>query len=149
MTEYVPLSDDERRALITAARSLLGTPWKHQGRTTRGTDCIGYVGMAMAMVRQIPPPPIGYGRQPTQRRLRAGLVERFGEPVKRDPIPADLVTIKWGKHGEERHLALVTDHPSYGIGLIHADNTACGGGRVVEHGVDAWWRSRIVEVWAL
>ena len=29
--------------IITAARSFIGTPWKHQGRTRNGIDCVGLI----------------------------------------------------------------------------------------------------------
>ncbi len=30
-----------RTEIVTAARALIGVPWRHQGRTLRGLDCIG------------------------------------------------------------------------------------------------------------
>jgi cell wall-associated NlpC family hydrolase len=33
----------EPNAIIAAARSWLGVPWRHQGRTRQGVDCAGLV----------------------------------------------------------------------------------------------------------
>lgn len=143
-----PFSDGEQAALIAEARKHIGMPWRHQGRTERAADCIGSVWLWMHAVRPVPVPRIDYGRTPSLWKLREGLTAYLGLPVEDEPRPADVVTLAWGM-GEDHHLALVTDHPEYGIGFLHADNTAPGtkGPRVVEHGVDAFWRKRITGVW--
>ena len=142
-----PFTDGERAALIAEARSHLGMPWRHQGRTERAADCIGSVWLWMRTVRPVATPRTDYGRLPSLGKLREGLTEYLGPSVADEPRPGDVVTLRWT--GEEQHLALVVDHPEYGIGLLHADNNAPGakGPRVVEHGVDAHWRKRITGTW--
>ena len=49
--------------------------------------------------------------------------------------------------GDAHHVGLIVPHPQREFGLIHADNTAAGGPRVVEHGIDKFWRRRILEWW--
>lgn len=145
-----PFSDEERALLLVEARKLIGMPWRHQGRTENGSDCVGFLWLPAAKVRDIPKPHVHYGRLPnTKQKLRAGIIEYLGEPVDRDPIPFDVVTLEWT--AGEQHVALVTPHPHYGIGLLHCDNHAPGpkGPRVVEHGADAHWVNRIAEVWRL
>lgn len=143
-----PFTDGERALLIAEARKLLGMPWRHQGRRERAADCIGFVWLALQKVRPIPDTRIDYGRTPYLAKLREGLIEYLGPPVSGEPRPGDVVTIAWG-NGQDQHLALVVDHPEYGIGLLHADNNAAGtkGPRVVEHGIDAHWRRRITGIW--
>lgn len=148
-----PLTDAERAVVLTEAHKLLGVRWRHKGRTERGVDCIGsvYLTLARALLALrgliLPLPRDDYGRTPFNRQLRAGLIDWLGDPFLIDdshaPLPGDVVTLRWT--GEEHHVAMVVPHPFYGIGLIHADNTATGGPRVVEHGVDALWRSALVE----
>lgn len=142
-----PFTQEEREALIQHARTFIGKPWKHQGRRDAGADCIGWVWMFIQGVRQAPTPRIDYGRTPSLGKLRAGLIEYLGLPVQGPPTPGDIVTLVW--KSEEQHLALVTPHPAYGVGLLHADNHAPGlqGPRVVEHGIDRYWRRRITGVW--
>ncbi len=144
-------TDAERAVLFEEAHRLIGTPWRHQGRTERGADCIGYVwlvfartllrtrGTVLEMARA------DYGLTPAVDKLRYEL-DRFAGPAVDDaPQAADVVSIRW--RGDEHHLAIVVPHP-YGLGLIHADNTAAGpqGRRVVYHRMGPEWLCRIAEV---
>lgn len=109
-------------------------------------DCIGLVALSFAAIGIALRDRTDYGLQPSQRKLAMELRSHFGDPVG-DLSPGCLVTLRWS--GEERHVAIVTDHPE-GLGLIHcwrnAPGAPAGGGKVVEHRMDASWRSRIVEV---
>lgn len=127
--------------MVFAARSFVGTPWRHQGRTVRGIDCIGLADMSIGTVRPLAKARTDYGRLPSNGKLRASLIEHFGLPVSDGLRFGDWVTMKWA--GEEHHLALVADHPVHPFSLIHASNLD---GRVIEHGADPQWRRRIVDV---
>lgn len=142
------LTAAERLAVIASARALIGRPWGHQGRGPFRWDCVGILDTSFATVRPIPATPTDYGRQPHDLTLRARLCEWLGEPVKREPIPCDVVT--WRLVGEENHVGLIVPHPDYGIGLLHCYSRAAGpgGGRVIQHGIDAKERRRILEVWS-
>jgi cell wall-associated NlpC family hydrolase len=146
-----PLTDAERELVRVEARFMLGTPWRHKGRTQRGVDCVGLPWLVLNRVIsetrgiKLPKPADDYGRRPFNRRLQAELTGWLGAPV---PIErADIVTMAWG--GDAHHVGIVVPHHFYPFALIHADNTAAGGPRVVEHGVDARWRSCILEGWRL
>jgi len=59
-------NDIKRSQIVEAAKSFLGTRWKHQGRDRRGVDCVGLL-VAIADALECTPkdliiPP--YGRQP-------------------------------------------------------------------------------------
>lgn len=142
------MTADERAAVIATARALQGKPWGHQGRGPRRYDCVGLIWAAVAAVRPVPPTTTSYGRLPHNQTLRAELCAWLGVPVARDPLPGDVVT--WRMVGEENHVGLIGDHPEYGISLIHCYARAAGpgGGRVIEHGIDAKERRRILEVWS-
>lgn len=138
-----PFTPEETAQVLANARAMLGWEWKHQGRTHKGIDCLGLVALAVGAVRPVQDRR-GYGRTPYSRALRASLVEQMGPPVD-DLQPADIVTMKWT--GEERHVAIVSDHPE-GLGLIHCYSHAPGGqsgGRVIEHRLSPEWRKLIVE----
>lgn len=109
-------------------------------------DCIGLLVLAMAATGRMLRDRTDYGMTPHLRKLRAELISQIGSPVS-DPQPGDVVTIRWS--GEERHVAIVTDHPE-GLGLIHcwrnSPGAPAGGGKVVEHRLDDQWRSRIVDI---
>lgn len=152
-----PLSDDQKSEVIAAARTLLtarkhalyrfqAVPFRHQGRTLRGMDCIGVLVYAFGKAGFVLNDRTDYGRLPANRKLAASMVEHFGEalpgPYRMEDLrPGDLVTMSWG--AEECHVALIVDHP-YGIGMLHAYNSAQ---RVVEHRVDDLVLKRITAVY--
>lgn len=132
--------------LVSAARTFLGAEWAHQGRRSWRMDCIGLIVLSFAAIGRNLRDRTDYGLRPSQKKLRTELFQHFGEPVD-SMQPGDIVTLRWT--GEENHVAIVTDHPE-GLGLIHcwrnSPGEPSGGGRVVEHRLDNYWRSRIVEV---
>lgn len=142
-----PLDDAEREQLLANARAMLGMPWRHKGRRASGADCIGFLRLLIGTIRHIPETRMDYGRTPHNGKLRAGMCEYLGEPVTGPMQPCDIVTMRWS--GEAHHVGMIVPHWYHGVGLIHADNTAPGeaGGRVIEHGIDAAWRRRILEWW--
>jgi cell wall-associated NlpC family hydrolase len=63
----------EPDAIVVAARTWLGVPWRHQGRTRRGIDCAGLVvlvGRAMGLCDY---DTSAYGRRPAGQ----GFVQHF------------------------------------------------------------------------
>jgi hypothetical protein len=147
-----PLTDAERAVMFIHARELVGTPYKGKGRTEKAVDCLGAVWLVLYRTLLetrgilLPKPRDDYGRTPFNRQLRAGLVEWLGPPVAlraKDLRPGDIPTMRWT--GEEHHVGLIVPHPFHPYGIVHADNGATGGPRVVEHGCDAVWRQRFIE----
>lgn len=129
-----------REQIVAEAREWLGTRWQHQA-SVKGlaADCIGLVrGVALNLGLLNDPeqlrPWMDYGRIPDGAKLRQGL-DRFMQPV--DPAQSmlgDVLLMRFER--QPQHVAIVTD-----VGIIHAYAAAR---RVVEHGLDAQWRSRIV-----
>lgn len=114
--------------LLAEARRLVGTPWRHMGRTPEGLDCVGLVllaarraGFPEALCAEPPP----YSRHSAGPRFLAALAERFpGGRVGRDALlPGDVLTFS------------ETQFPAH-VGI------AAGGGRVLHAYLP---RRRVVE----
>lgn len=123
-----------RAAIISYARRLLGTPYRHQGRQPGcGLDCIGLVVVVARHFGLSDHDVHDYPRLPEGDRLlgearRAGFI-----PVGR-ARPGDVICLRTAR--DPQHLAIVTD-----IGMLHA---CARRERVIEHRIDATWRERIV-----
>lgn len=109
--------------VVAHARSMVGVPWRHQGRKPWAVDCIGlvYVSLTAAGWPHAVDLPRGYGREPWDDQLRKGLRQHFGEPVSGDWMPGDIALFRWGK-GEPSHVGIIADHPHGGLSIIHASN---------------------------
>jgi len=130
--------------LHEAARAYLGTPFRHQGRSRSGLDCIGLLVLALADAGRAVADVTTYGRDPHNGLLEANLIREFGPAIaKEDARPGDLVAMAYlGR--VTRHVAVLGDYPEGGLSLIHTDQTL---GRVVEHRLDGVWARRITGVW--
>lgn len=138
------MTDTERDGFIIEARSYLGTPFRHRGRSRRGIDCLGLIVLSFAAVGYDIRDRKYYGRFPERDGLREELISRFGEPVA-DLRVGDVVTMRW--HQENgvpllNHVGILTPYPHGGFGLIHALHSV---GYVTEHRLAGPWPRRIVE----
>lgn len=135
--------DNKTDEILVAARSWLGTKFHHQGRKKDvGVDCIGLVvGVAAELGlhenitvhdRQ------NYARQPDESELQNALVANFRE-VELQVGAVALFNID----GRAQHVGIITDYAD--LGVIHAYAQAR---KVVEHGLDAQWRKRIIATYA-
>jgi cell wall-associated NlpC family hydrolase len=137
------LSARKRTALIAAARSYIGVPYQHRGRTRRGVDCIGLLACAFADIGVSVVEPDAYSPIPDGQLLHAGVASHLGEPVTGPLRPGDVVLLRWHQH--PNHVALVTDYPIAGeLALLHSYAKA---ERVVEHRLADPWPRRIVAAW--
>lgn len=139
------LSDSERLAFVAAARALLGTPFKHHGRSVRSVDCAGLPALALAQLGHVIADLTVYGRNPHRDGLQGMVEANLGPPVDDEPRVGDVVLMAWDT-AEPRHIAIVTDHPN-GLGIIH---TCSAFRKVIEHSLDdnaaiggETWRERI------
>ena len=134
--------------LVTAARGYLGVPFRHRGRTARGLDCAGLVWLCYRDLGVTLPDVRHYGREPHKDGLMEGAAAALGAPVwlggwiDRSMLQAgDVVITRFTV--EPHHVGIIGDDPIHGLSLIHCYGNI---GRVVEHGLDALWQSRIVAV---
>lgn len=128
--------------IITAARTALGTPFRHQGRIAgRGLDCAGlliHVGRTLGVDHH---DRSGYARLPTNGQLEEALEEHVEMGVlyripASDVRAGDLVLMQFEGENAARHLGLCA-----GDTLIHSWAIAR---KVCEHDFDAAWKRRVV-----
>ncbi|MBK8773093.1 MAG: C40 family peptidase [Rhizobiales bacterium] len=129
--------------VVFAARSAIGTPFVHQGRTVGvGLDCAGllaYVASELQVKHNDLP---AYPRRPSGRMLeatfevheKAGVIDRV---LVSDMRAGDILMMTFG--GDPQHIAI-----SAGDSIIHAWMQP---GKVCEHRIDETWRKRIVRVY--
>jgi cell wall-associated NlpC family hydrolase len=135
----------DRAALVAEARTWLHTRWRHQASLKGvGTDCVGLlrgVALAMGIIDQATFDEVGalnYGRLPWQGMLEQ-TVGRFASRIdEADALPGDFVVMDFGS--EPHHVAILTDHPLGGLGIIHAYAPAR---QVVESILDAGLHARV------
>lgn len=144
--------------VVDAARGWMGTRFHHQGRVKAsggfygGCDCLGLlVGVARELglvaknggflaeydVRD-------YGHLPDAARLKAVLEGLLLPVAEKDMRAADVLLLRVA--GVAQHLAIVTEHPYGGLGMVHA---LAVNRRVVEHRLDGQWLGRVEAVYRL
>lgn len=126
--------------LLTAARTLLGTPYRHQGRSDRGVDCIGFLfataqRAGLDLMAELPPPEEGmpqwdYGRHPDGRALAHTM--RWCTKVKAAELGA-IVLFQYKGAAHPQHFGILGEG---GRTVIHAHQPYL---QVVEHGFRAPW----------
>lgn len=125
-----------RADIVSTARSFAGARWHHQGRNRSGIDCVGLV---LATAWELGLTAIdydGYGRIPDGAMLLAELDKHMDRTDVHQS--GDVLLMRFEQ--QPQHVAIVTD-----IGIIHAHAMMR---KVVEHGLDDWWSSRIVGAYA-
>lgn len=127
----------------TAARSMLGVRWRHRGRTLRGLDCIGLLWVAARASGLYVEDEFGYGREPWNDRLRAGLQRRFGRALpKAQAREGDIALIAYAG-SEPMHVGVVASHPDGGLSLIHSHRMH----GVIEQGLRDQVAASVVEIY--
>lgn len=126
-------------AVVAAARGWLGVPYRHQGRSRTGVDCIGLVIVAARDAGAIPPDfdRRVYSRLPHRDELLNHVRENCHQLEV--PQPGAMVVIQWTK--QAAHVALVGDGT-----LVHAYQSV---GEVVEHGYRGRWLRMTHSTWKL
>ena len=124
--------------VIAEARQWVGVPFRHQGRSERGIDCVGLPIVVCQNIGLIGPnfEITNYGRLPS-----LDLVERLKSHCQPIPAPVagSLIVIAWTKIAA--HVAICT-----GETMIHAYESV---GRVVEHGYRGRWIRLTHSAWAI
>jgi cell wall-associated NlpC family hydrolase len=122
--------------VVAEARTWIGTPWRHQGRTREGVDCAGLVIIVAREFCGLDFDKTDYPRQAsdeTMLELCASMLQRV-----REPQPGDVGVFAFEN---QRHIGIFGDYVFGGLSLIHA--YALAPRRVVETRLDEKWRSRM------
>lgn len=122
--------------VVAYARSYLGTPWVHQGRSTSGVDCLGLIALTAKAQRGYKFDITNYAAQAADETMLKLCSEHLDSVPLSDIVPGNIVVIRYSR---QRHMAMVGDYPliENGLSLIHASSTF---GKVVEHRLDDVWR---------
>ena len=125
-----------RDDIATEARRWLGVPWKHEGRNKFGIDCVGLL-IRVANDLGISEFDIdGYSRVPSGHMMSRMMAEHMEKIDINEIGSGDVLHLRYD--GQPQHIAIVSNTVPFRI--IHADNIT---GKVIEHGLDASWRSMI------
>lgn len=126
--------------VVAAARSLVGTPFHHQGRIPGvALDCAGTIIETLKLIGINPIDRTDYGHDPCNGQLEAQIaMQDYVVPV-RGIRPGDFLVMSF--IGEPQHLAVCT-----GENIIHAYARV---GKVVEHTFNDHWKQKVVAVYRL
>lgn len=127
--------------VISAARSCIGTPFRHQGRSPGvGLDCAG-LGIVAAKAAGIDIKDFtGYPRTPFDGMLKKMFDEqnRLQQIDAVDAAPGDVLLMRISS--APQHVAIL----SYDGYMVHAYQNV---GKVVEQRIDEDWRNKIIAVY--
>lgn len=131
--------------VVAHARSMIGVPWRHQGRKPWAVDCLGLVQLALIAAHWpgAISAPARYGREPWDDQLRRGLRLHFGPPVDGAWQLGDVPLFQWGA-AEPTHVGILADYVHGGVSIIHASNRAK---KVVETALAGRLRECVIEVY--
>lgn len=123
--------------IIATARTWLGVPFLHQGRTRQGVDCGGLLVAIGEEAGAAIVHPAVYSQSPDPAILLEALAANCHKVPVSQYAPGDVLLMSFA--GEPRHVGLATD-----AGLLHAWAKP---GKVVEHRMDSVWERRIRSAW--
>lgn len=138
-----------RADIVTAARSLLGTPYaEHQRVPGLGIDCAG---LSIVVARMLGLKPAdwdinGYSLHPNGKLLQH-CRDHMVQVDRKQMGPGHVLVVSWGK-GEAQHFGIVAEHLQYPghLSLIHAE--AFTHKRVIETRLVFTAHTRFVAAWA-
>ncbi|WP_295225910.1 NlpC/P60 family protein [uncultured Brevundimonas sp.] len=143
-----PQGEGEGCAIVAAARSWLGTPYRHQASVKGvGADCLGLVrGVWREVAGEEPEVLPAYSADWAEVGGRETLLEAAGRwmrPVAVDQMRAgDVLLFRMSSGAAVKHCAILSDVGGPEPRMIHA----YWGRAVVESWMGVWWRRRLTAV---
>ncbi len=136
-----------RAEIVRAARSWIGTPYRHQASLQGvGCDCLGLLrGVWRDVVGAEPERPPAYSRDWAEASGREALIEaamRYLVPVP-DGVaePGNVLLFRWRDHLPAKHCAIATGEGT----MVHAHE----GAAVAEVAIAPWWDRHLTGVFSL
>lgn len=122
--------------VVAKARELVGTKYRHQGRSREAVDCIGLPALVRAELGLATLDVTNYASRATDESMLEWCRENM--TAVHDLQPGDILVMAYGR---DRHMAIVGDYPHGGFSIIHAyiDNR-----RVVENRLDETFMARVI-----
>ena len=137
--------DERINQLIEFSRSYLGVPWKHQGRTKKGVDCVGFLLLGFKHIGVHIDEIKGYARTPDGKKLKEVMDNQPNLDIVYDIQVGDILLLRM-RH-DPQHVALITESKTAEFGMIHSYNG--GEKKVVEHDLADYWKQKIVSIYRL
>jgi len=127
------------KQIVEYARTWIGVPFHHQGRSKAGCDCAGVIVACAKHINMNFSDMHGYGRLPKSNQLESIFRKQMISIPIESIQPADVVLMAW--RSEPHHVGLISNLPNGQLGIIHSYQIV---GKVVEHRLDKKWHDRIV-----
>lgn len=136
--------------IVMQARSWIGVPFRHQGRSRLGVDCLGLLACVARELKLcgsdgkplIARDQLGYGHYPDEHTLRNELERWLVSSHNGGVVMIGLFRVD----GMARHLAIIHRAESGLDAMIHAYAPAR---KVVEHRIDERWQQACVACFSL
>ena len=135
-----------REAIVAAARSWIGTPYRHQASLKGvGCDCLGLLrGVWREVIGCEPERPPAYSRDWAEATGREALIEAAGRhllPVaEREWRAGDVLLFRWRGHLPAKHCAIAAGPGT----MVHAHE----GAAVAEVAIAPWWNRHLAAVFS-
>jgi cell wall-associated NlpC family hydrolase len=131
----------KRREIVAAARDWVGVPYRHQGRTRNGIDCIGLLlNVAVDVGHPLTETGGPYSTQPQGYQLTVPGDKQLWKPARQDKlIPGDIGLFWVWSRREPQHIALFGETP-HGVTIIHSFSKFQ---KVVEQSWNSLWAKRL------
>lgn len=134
-----------RREVIATARTWLGVPYRHLGRTRSGVDCAGFI-LAVAEDLGIKThAPSDYSNQPKGTTLLVPAEAQMWRMERTRIIPGDVVVFWAWTPEEPSHFGIIGEGP-HGVTTIHSFSKY---GKVVEQKWNRFWADHFVGIYNL
>lgn len=136
----------EPRSVVTVARTFIGTPYLHQGRSPgNGLDCIGVPILVCRTLGLLPKTFdfLSYGRDGSGKLET--IVAQYCNPLDSPRLGALLLFKAVPNQTVAQHAAICSDWDG-GLGMIHAYQNI---GSVREHELIRFWLDRLMGVYGL
>lgn len=130
-----------REQVIAAARSWIGTPYRHQASCKHiGCDCLGLLRGVWREVAgaepELPQPYSSDWAEASGEETLASAARKYlDEIAMADISPGDVLLFRWRAHLPAKHCAILVSHER----MIHAHD----GAAVAEVHFANWWRRRL------